>query len=207
MKRAFALLVIPAAVSLAACGSSRAATTPDRASMTLASATVSASATAGTASATSAAQHNEADVLFLQMMIPHHQQAVEMAKLAATRASMPQVKSLAAAIETAQGPQIETMTSCLTSWGATVPSADPTGGMSTPGMTSDADMKQLGTLSGTAFDKAFMQMMIKHHQGAVTMAATEQAQGQDPAAKNLAASIATSQTAQITQMQDLLKGM
>jgi uncharacterized protein (DUF305 family) len=200
MKRAFALLVIPAAaaVSLAAGGSSRAATTPDHASMTMISAT---------AGPTSAAQHNDADVRFVQMMIPHHQQATEMAKLAATRASLPQVKSLAAAIETAQGSQKETMTGWLKSWGATVPSAGPTGGVPIPGLQSDTAMKKLGTLSGTAFDKTFLQMMIKHHQGAVTMAETEQAQGQYPPAKNMAASIVTSQTAQITKMQDLLKGM
>lgn len=196
MKRAFALLVIPAAaVSLAACGSSRAATTPDHASMTMISAR---------AGPTSAAQHNDADVRFVQMMIPHHQQATEMAKLAATRASLPQVKSLAAAIETAQGSQKETMTGWLKSWGATVPSAGPTGGVPIPGLQSDTAMKKLGTLSGTAFDKTFLQMMIKHHQGAITMAKTEQARGSSADAKALASSIVTSQSAEITEMQKLL---
>ena len=65
-------------------------------------------------------------------------------------------------------------------------------------------MKKLGTLSGTAFDKTFLQMMIKHHQGAITMAKTEQAQGSSADAKALADSIVTSQSAEITTMQKLL---
>jgi len=66
----------------------------------------------------SAAGQNDADVAFAQQMIPHHQQAVEMAQLAETRAESPEVKDLAADIEAAQDPEIETMTGWLDSWGA-----------------------------------------------------------------------------------------
>jgi uncharacterized protein (DUF305 family) len=65
-------------------------------------------------------------------------------------------------------------------------------------------MKNLGNLSGKPFDKAFLQMMTKHHQGAITMAKTEQAQGFSADAKALASSIVTSQSAEITEMQKLL---
>jgi uncharacterized protein (DUF305 family) len=68
-------------------------------------------------------------------------------------------------------------------------------------------MKKLGKLSDMAFDKAFLQMMIKHHQGAITMAKTEQAQGQSAGAKAMAADIVSSQSAEITSMQKMLKYM
>ena len=68
-----------------------------------------------------AASHNEADVTFAQEMIPHHQQAIEMADLAESRAESQEVKDLATDIEAAQGPEIETMTGWLESWGEDVP--------------------------------------------------------------------------------------
>jgi uncharacterized protein (DUF305 family) len=75
------------------------------------------------------------------------------------------------------------------------------------GMMFDADMKKLDTLSGKQFDKAFLQMMIKHRQGAVTMAKTEQAHGSNVEAKVMADRIVTSQTAEITTMRKLLTTM
>jgi uncharacterized protein (DUF305 family) len=146
--------------------------------------------------------HNDADVMFAQMMIPHHQQAIVMAKQAATKASSPQVKRLAGQIEQAQGPEIQKMTGWLATWGASKPSD---GGMHMgDGMMSDQDMKKLDKLSGKPFDRAFLQLMIKHHQGAITMARTEQAQGSFPDAKALADSIVTSQSAEIATMRKLL---
>ncbi|MGI8333869.1 DUF305 domain-containing protein [Actinomadura scrupuli] len=191
-----------AALTLAACGS-------DHDSMSGHSMNTS-SAPAGGATAPAAGQHNDQDVTFTQMMIPHHQQAIEMAKIANTRASMKEVKTLATTIEGAQGPEIEKMTGWLKTWGAptTMPSMEGMPGMDHgQGMMSGAEMKRLGKLSGMAFDKAFLQMMIKHHQGAVAMAKTEQAQGQFPDAKTLASTIVTSQTAEIATMRNLLKGM
>ncbi|MFI0449682.1 DUF305 domain-containing protein [Actinomadura sp. 6N118] len=156
-------------------------------------------------------QHNDQDVMFAQMMIPHHQQALEMAKPAKTKASMPQVKKLAADIEKAQDPEIKQMTAWLTSWGASMPSPgasmDHSGHGGAEGMMSAQDMTKLNKLSGMAYDKAFLDMMIKHHQGAVTMAKKEQTSGQFPAAKTMAGAIITSQTAEITTMRNLLKNM
>ncbi|HZM68072.1 MAG TPA: DUF305 domain-containing protein, partial [Nakamurella sp.] len=77
--------------------------------------------------------------------------------------------------------------------------------MSMPGMMSDADMQQLTAASGTAFDRLFLQQMIVHHQGALEMADTEIAQGSNTAALTLALAIKTSQTAEITEMQQMLK--
>ena len=195
MKR-MSLLVIPvAALALAACGG----TDDKHSGHSMAGHSV------GASSAPAAAGHNAQDAMFAQMMIPHHQQAIVMAEQAATKASSSQVKKLAAQIERAQKPEIEMMTGRLKAWGAAMPSHD--GMHMGDGMMSDADMKNLDTLSGRQFDRAFLQMMIKHHQGAITMARTEQAQGSAAELKAMADSIVTSQTGEITTMQKLLTTM
>jgi uncharacterized protein (DUF305 family) len=173
------------------------------------------SATAGaTGSPSATAAHNQADIAFAQGMIPHHQQAVEMAELAETRASDPQVKALAAKIKTAQAPEIEEMTTWLTNWGAPMPSPSVGGhdmhgngpGSAMPGMMTEQDMAALEKATGGEFDRMFLEMMIRHHQGAVQMATTELEQGQNPAAKGLAEKIKADQTTEIGQMQSLLSG-
>ena len=163
------------------------------------------------AATSSAGAHNAADVTFATGMIPHHAQAIEMADMAAKQASSAKVKNLSAAIQAAQVPEITTMSGWLTSWGAPVPDAShdmagmDMGGMDMGGtMMSAADMTALGEASGKAFDTMWLQMMVKHHRGAVTMARTELAQGSNTEAKALVTSIITSQTKEITQMQALL---
>ncbi|WP_395107635.1 DUF305 domain-containing protein [Actinomadura sp. SCN-SB] len=205
MKRAISLVVTPVlAVALAACGGGNEESGGGSGhSMSPSSAP----------SAAQSGQHNQQDVMFAQMMIPHHQQALEMAKTAKTKATMPEVKQLAAAIEKAQDPEIQQMTGWLTSWGVALPQPGATGmdhgahGGGMEGMMSEQDMQRLESLSGMAYDKAFLEMMIEHHQGAVSMAKREQASGQFPAAKNMAGAIITSQTAEIRTMQGLLKKM
>jgi len=189
---------LTAAAVLAGCGGDRSHTTGGQ----------SGDQPSTTASAASSTEHNQADITFSQGMIPHHQQAVQMADLAETRATNPEVKALAATIKAAQAPEIEEMTNWLTDWGAAPPSMpghDMGGDTPTmPGMMTEQDMTSLETATGAAFDRMFLQMMIEHHQGAVQMAATEQQQGQNPGAKALAAQIQTSQSAEIAQMQTLL---
>ncbi|MGH3548724.1 MAG: DUF305 domain-containing protein [Pseudonocardiaceae bacterium] len=156
-------------------------------------------------------QHNQADITFLQGMIPHHAQAIAMAQLAPTKAASPQVKDLADRIQAEQGPEIAQMSGLLRSWGAPVPAT--TEGMTgmqpghagMPGMMSDQQMQQLTATSGAAFDRMFLQMMIAHHQGAVTMSQTELTRGSNPAARHLAQQIITGQQAEISQMQTLLQ--
>ncbi|MEV0197134.1 DUF305 domain-containing protein [Nonomuraea sp. NPDC050691] len=157
---------------------------------------------ATTASASPSAVFNDGDTMFAQMMIPHHEQAVEMADLAATRASDPEVKELAAKIKTAQAPEIQTMKDWLTDWGVHPDS----GGMghSMPGIISEEDMKKLEAAKGKAFDKLFVQHMIAHHDGAIEMARTEQANGSNPKAKELAKTIETTQQAEVEQLQKIL---
>lgn len=155
----------------------------------------------------SSPSHNEADVTFATDMIPHHGQAITMAKLAATRASNPKVKSLAQRIEEAQDPEIKTMSGWLRSWGEDVPPVDMgsmAGHGSMPGMMSAEQMAALTKAKGAEFDRMFLMMMIAHHQGAVEMAKTEQKDGKHPDAKKLAAQIEKAQTAEIADMNALL---
>jgi uncharacterized protein (DUF305 family) len=180
--------------------------------------------TSSSASSTVAAQHNAADVSFTQNMIVHHQGAIAMAELAATRASSQQVKDLAKKIEAAQTPEIDEMTSWLKTWGepatasggmsGSMPGMDhgsmPSGSMGSTGpmgMMTDEQMGQLKAATGREFDRMFLQMMITHHQGAIDMAKTEQANGSNPQAIALAKSIDTSQTAEVTQMNQMLQNL
>ncbi|MEU1402979.1 DUF305 domain-containing protein [Streptomyces sp. NPDC005728] len=166
--------------------------------------------TSPSASATaSATAHNAQDVAFSQGMIPHHQQALEMARLAAGRASSAQVKDLASRIEKAQDPEIRTMTGWLKAWGEQVPMAgmDHSGhaGMSgTAGMMSDDDMAALKKATGKDFDTKFLSLMVEHHQGAVEMAATEKSKGAYGPAKGMADDIVRAQNAEIKEMKQIL---
>ncbi|NEA87114.1 DUF305 domain-containing protein [Streptomyces sp. SID9913] len=164
-------------------------------------------ATASPSAPASQGQHNAADVAFAKGMIPHHRQAVEMADLAPGRAQSPEVKKLAADIKKAQDPEIRTLSGWLTSWGEEVPAEGAMdhsmhGGME--GMMTEEEMAELKDASGKAFDTAFMEMMIKHHEGAVEMAKTEQADGAYTPAKKMAVDIIASQSAEIEQMNELL---
>ncbi|MET8906531.1 DUF305 domain-containing protein [Micromonospora sp. NPDC004551] len=167
------------------------------------------SAATGTPAAGASASFDAADVMFAQMMIPHHQQAVEMSGLAETRAGDPEVKRLAAQIKAAQAPEIATMTGWLAAWGRPVPSASAGHGMpgmdhGMPGMMSGADLAKLAAASGTDFDRQFLTMMIAHHEGAITMAEEEIARGVHPDATALARQIVTTQQGEIDAMRKLL---
>lgn len=190
-KRSFALVAaLPvAAVILTACAST--SSTSPGASMPMAG-----------HNSSGAAMHSAGDVTFAQAMIPHHQQAVEMAKLAVSRASDSRVKGLAARIEAAQGPEIVMMTGWMSTWGAAMPS--DMAGMGMPGMMSAADMNALTAASGPAFDKLFLTQMIAHHTGALTMATTELSAGTAADAKALAQAIIDGQTKEIVEMKALL---
>jgi len=159
---------------------------------------------------------NDADVTFAQSMIPHHEQAVEMAKMAQDHASTPEVKRLADKIEAAQGPEIATMKDWLKDWGKSESPDDSMGGMDhesddsagsdmdMSGMMSDDDMSGLEKATGAQFDQMFLTMMIEHHTGAIEMAKTEQSKGKNSDAKDLAKQIETDQTTEIADMKKLL---
>jgi uncharacterized protein (DUF305 family) len=101
------------------------------------------------------------------MMIPHHQQAIEMSDLALEKSSDPDILALAAEIKAAQGPEIEQMTTWLTQSGAPVDGGDHAGHMNMGGMLTDAEMKRLTSSTGSEFDRLFLEGMIIHHEGAI----------------------------------------
>ena len=165
--------------------------------------------TSSTGESADAEAHNEADVVFAQGMIPHHEQAIEMAKLAFTRADDERVKELATEIEAAQEPEIATMTSWLRQWGEPVEMEEhgEMDGGSMGGTMSDDDMAQLEAATGAEFDQMFLEMMIEHHRGAIEMAEEEIEQGENAEAVELARTIVDTQQAEIDEMQDLLEEM
>ena len=201
-----------AALALAGCGSSTGTggtAGADHGSMPGMTST-SPAPTSSTTGAGSAA-HNQADVTFATNMIPHHEQAVQMAQMALKQASNTQVKALAADVKAAQDPEIQTMAGWLTAWGQPVPTGmagmsghDMSGMAGMDGMMSDQDMQQLQAATGAAFDRMWLQMMIKHPQGAVAMATTETQQGSNGDAKALAQQIIAAQNKEIATMTQLL---
>ncbi|NIJ12603.1 uncharacterized protein (DUF305 family) [Saccharomonospora amisosensis] len=162
---------------------------------------------ATTSAATEQSSHNDSDIMFAQQMIPHHEQAVDMAELALRHATDPVVKDLAKRIKGAQDPEIQQLAGMLRKWGAPGESDMPGmdhGSMSEPGTMSDQEMEQLEQASGSEFDVMWTRMMIRHHQGAVEMAKTELREGSDAEAKALARRIVDAQEAEIREMTGLL---
>ncbi len=153
---------------------------------------------------------NPDDVMFAQMMIPHHEQAVVMADLAAGRAEDSQLLALAAEIKAAQDPEIELMASWLDQWGVPrMSGADAMmshGSHGMEGMLSDAQLDALASAQGPTFDALFAQYMIEHHEGAVSMAEDVLARGSHPAVAALAREIIVTQEKEIVQLRAFLSG-
>jgi len=158
----------------------------------------------------SAAVFNEADVAFTKAMIPHHEQAIEMATIALDPAvgAGQEVINLATRIQSAQQPEIDLMASWLVAWGEKPHDMGHMGhtadmeGMQ--GMMSADDMAAMSTMSGAAFDARWCEMMILHHEGAMAMAEVVKSGGQNAEVALLAAEIITAQQAEIAEMQALL---
>jgi uncharacterized protein (DUF305 family) len=153
--------------------------------------------------ATSAAPApNDADVTFTQNMIPHHQQAIEMAKLVESHTDRPELRTLADSIVASQGQEITQLQGWLKSWGKPeTPDGMAHGGMEMPGTMSEADMNRLMESTGTDFDLAFVEMMAAHHQGAIDMAKTELKDGSLPEVTQFAQKVIDDQQKEVDQLQ------
>jgi len=149
---------------------------------------------------------NDQDVAFVEGMLPHHQQAVEMSDmLIATEGVDPAVLQLAETITSAQQPEITTMTGWLDDWGVTTGMSGMdhgSGGMS--GLMTDDDMASLDAATGVEASKLFLEQMTVHHSGAIEMAQVQIEDGQNPAVVELAQSIVDSQQAEIDEMTQIL---
>lgn len=142
---------------------------------------------------------NSADFRYVQMMIQHHAQALELTGLVAARSDSAAVKRLAERITAGQKPEIGAMEGWLTHNGG---EKRRTGHdhSAMPGMATPAQLEQLRTADGAAFDKLFLKLMITHHQGAITMATDVLSQGNDVQVEEMAGDVVAQQTVEIDRM-------
>ena len=195
MKRIALYATLAASIlTLAACGGSSTTKTAE---------TTAAAPAASSASTT----FNDADVVFAQGMIPHHEQAIEMADVALDPSigAGAKIKDLATRIKAGQDPEIKQLTGLLKGWNKPV-AMDTSGGhemSSMTGMMSADDMKNLGTMKAADFDKMWAAMMIEHHKGAIDMAKTVKAGGSNSEILALAEKIITAQESEIKELTPL----
>jgi uncharacterized protein (DUF305 family) len=154
-----------------------------------------------------ASKANAVDRAFVREMVPHHQMAVEMARMAEKQGEHAEIKTLAAAIVKDQSKEIRSLKRIARRLGVTPakPSAHEqmmrdadTLGLSMDRMGMSMDMNELD--GAKPFDRKFVDMMIEHHQGAIRMARAERAKGRDAQLRRIAAGIITAQAAEIRQM-------
>lgn len=148
----------------------------------------------------SAAALTEAETTFLSSMVPHHEQAIEMAELVEGRSERPELNELAASIVSSQEEEITTMQGLLDDSGEDGMSSMDHGGM--PGMMSEEDMTELESLAGADFEAAFLQMMTAHHQGAIEMAEEVLAAEPSSEVQELAQGVIAEQEGEIAQMRE-----
>jgi uncharacterized protein (DUF305 family) len=157
------------------------------------------------------AQYTEADVAFVQGMIPHHAQALVMTDLVAERSGRNDLPLLAERMDVSQRDEIVLLEQWLEERGEDVPDAsaghDHGDGELMPGMLTDDDLARLEAASGRAFDELFLQYMIRHHEGALVMVAellSGDEGGQESAVFQLAQHIDSDQSVEIARMKSLL---
>ncbi len=192
---AAALGVIALAVTAAACGEDKPAAEP-----------------VAIRTADDGTVFNDADVAFATAMIPHHAEAVQMVVLADGRPLAPEVEALAQQIRDTQVAEVEQMTDWLTDWGEEVPETSldhvnaghDSDGLDDHGGSHDDAMSALAEASDAEFEELWLEAMIEHHEGAVTMAGTEQEDGANDDVVALAAAIVDSQQDEIEEMRSLL---
>jgi uncharacterized protein (DUF305 family) len=176
--------------------------------MTLGACSSSDSSTVGTDTSVVANQSfNDDDVMFAQMMIPHHEQAIEMADIALdpTIGASEAVRELATEIKNAQDPEIAFMKDVLAKWNKPTEmdsSMDHSDMMD--GMLSLEELDALGALRGTEFDTAWLEAMIRHHEGAISMAEDLLEDGVNPELIELGDEIIKAQQIEIDAMKALL---
>ncbi|MHA7279240.1 DUF305 domain-containing protein [Arthrobacter sp. MDT2-2] len=215
--RSVSALTLAAALTLTACGSSGGSETHTTHTSDASAPTSDASVPTSGEDAASE-EHNDADVLFAQTMIPHHRQAVEMSEMMLAKDGISSdVVDLATTIKDAQGPEMGTMTGWLESWGEPIEAEGAKGGMeghdmhsdsgSMDGMMSDDQMSELDAAEGDEASRLFLESMTAHHEGAIGMAQDEIDSGRNPEAVQLAETIVETQQAEIDTMAGLLEGL
>jgi uncharacterized protein (DUF305 family) len=148
-----------------------------------------------------------ADIMFVSMMIPHHEQAVEMADIVLAKDGVdPRVVAIAERIQAAQGPEIERMQSWLEDWGVDPDSAGA-GMAHGDGMMTEDDMSALQEADGATAGRLFLEQMVVHHEGAVEMAQAALDDAADAEVLTLAQQVIDDQTAEIAEMRQLAESL
>jgi uncharacterized protein (DUF305 family) len=190
--------VLALVVTIAACGGDDAA----------APAATDAGGTEASGAGDAEGASNKDDVEFAQGMIAHHEQAIEMSEVALdpTVGAGTEVIDLATRIKAAQDPEVEQMTAWLTAAGEsiTMDMSDGHDMSSMPGMMSVEQMDSMAAMTGADFDVMWLEMMIAHHEGAITQSEAVIANGADPELRSLAEQIIAVQQAEIAEMETLL---
>lgn len=146
-----------------------------------------------------------ADINFAQMMIGHHLQAIELVDLARELSSNSELLALADEIEAAQGPEIEQMSWWVAKeWGYEVLDPADHEGHAMPGMMTRDELNELATRTGADFDRAWLEAMIFHHEGAVDMANDELSAGAVSEVREMAQEVITVQEGEITVMREMI---
>ena len=158
--------------------------------------------------------HSPDDAQFMQDMIPHHRQAMEMAELVADRTNRPEINDVAGRINVSQRDEIDFMRQWLRSRGERVPIPTAYDAMHTDhrmaGMATPRQMEELAQAEGTDFDRLFLQLMITHHEGAVTMVEElleQPGSAYDPVLFEFTTNVTNDQSAEIERMNALLVGL
>lgn len=152
---------------------------------------------------------NEADVKFAQTMIPHHEQAIEMSDIVLAKSGIdPDVSTLAQGIKATQAPEMATMTGLLAAWEQPLipdhaAEADEDH-WDAEGVLTPEQMQDLMTANSAAAQRLYLEGMIEHHEGAITMVQDEIDGGENADAVKLAEAIKKGQTVEITTMKGLL---
>jgi uncharacterized protein (DUF305 family) len=150
----------------------------------------------------------DADVAFMQNMISHHAQALEMTALTATRSSRDDIKLLARRITESQSAETAMMENWLRKRGKPAADSSHVHPMDMPGMLTKAEIERLGQAANAEFDRLFLELMIRHHEGALTMVAALDAipgAGEEPELWQLISHIDADQRAEIARMQRMLR--
>jgi uncharacterized protein (DUF305 family) len=143
---------------------------------------------------------NDADVSFAQMMLADHRMVGEMATMAQKKATTAELKAVSKKLNSGQSKAADEISGWLTAWGE--PTEAGAAHAQMPGAMTEADMTMLTSMKkGMDFDTMFAQMMVEHHQGAITMAEEEAANGKNPDAKAMAASMVKTLQAQVTSLE------
>jgi len=158
-------------------------------------------------------RYTEADVRFMQDMIPHHHQALVMSALVPERTNRNELLEVAGRIETSQADEIEFMQNWLDARGETVPDPTAHGAMhmhhTMTGMATPEQMAELEAADGAAFDRMFLELMIEHHKGALTMVEDlleQSGAAYEPVLFEFTTDITTDQTTEIERMTVMLAG-